>query len=313
MSDLNQQLARLEAAALVQRSVEPAEVAYMFRHALIQDAAHGSLLRADQRRLHRLVGQTLESLYRERVAALAATLAHHFALAGDEAKAVEYQLQAGDQALSSFAPGEAAQFFQAVADYARREEDPPLLNHALEGLGTAASFLGETAQALACYEEALSLTTAPQRRGVLLTRLGIIHHAHLTQDAEALAFYRRAEAELTAIPPTLDLARLLAQLGDFYVARDSAQAIAYLRRAIGLFEEMDAPGERASAAALLALALAHTDPARRACGCRADAGMVPAVRAGPRTGRGVLCPGPGALFPRRVGPGLEPHGGGARR
>ena len=43
------------------------ELEYLFRHALVQDAAYGSLLKQERRELHGQVGEALEELYPERV------------------------------------------------------------------------------------------------------------------------------------------------------------------------------------------------------------------------------------------------------
>ena len=78
---LETQLTTLETSGLIRAAdVEP-ELEYLFRHALIQDAAYGSLLKADRKILHRTVGETLERLFPDRRAELAPRLAEHFAQA----------------------------------------------------------------------------------------------------------------------------------------------------------------------------------------------------------------------------------------
>ncbi len=55
-------LDQLETAGLVELAHNLPELAYMFRHNLVHDAAYSSLLRQDRRRLHALVG-TIPEMY----------------------------------------------------------------------------------------------------------------------------------------------------------------------------------------------------------------------------------------------------------
>ena len=56
------QLGRLEQANLIRVAAAQPELAYIFRHALVQDSAYQSLVRADRRRVHRAAGLALEAL-----------------------------------------------------------------------------------------------------------------------------------------------------------------------------------------------------------------------------------------------------------
>ena len=59
---LREALDRLAAADLVQRRGVPPDAVYAFRHALLQDAAHGTLLRERRRELHRRAADSIERL-----------------------------------------------------------------------------------------------------------------------------------------------------------------------------------------------------------------------------------------------------------
>jgi tetratricopeptide (TPR) repeat protein len=104
-------LGTLEASGLVQVATLEPELEYLFRHALVQDAAYSSLLKQDRRTLHRLAAETLLTLYPERRGELAAVIAMHFERAGDPAAAVEHFVVAGEHALERFANREALAFF----------------------------------------------------------------------------------------------------------------------------------------------------------------------------------------------------------
>jgi len=54
----------IEAGLLFKRGVAP-HATYLFKHALVQDAAYGTLLREPRRALHARIGETLESQFAE--------------------------------------------------------------------------------------------------------------------------------------------------------------------------------------------------------------------------------------------------------
>ena len=105
------ELGTLEASGLIQVATFDPELEYLFRHALVQDAAYSSLLKQDRRALHSLAAETLLSLYPERRRELAAVIAMHLEQAGDGTRAAEHLVIAGEHALERFANREATAFF----------------------------------------------------------------------------------------------------------------------------------------------------------------------------------------------------------
>src|SRR5207249_4355276 len=87
------------------------ELEYLFRHALVQDAAYSSLLKQDRRSLHQLAAETLLAVYPERQRELAPIIAMHFEQAGDSARAAEHLVIAGEHAVDRFATREAVTSF----------------------------------------------------------------------------------------------------------------------------------------------------------------------------------------------------------
>jgi tetratricopeptide (TPR) repeat protein len=110
------ELGTLEASGLIQIAAVQPELEYLFRHALVQDAAYSSLLKQDRRSLHKLAAETLLSLYPERRRELAAVIAMHFEQAGEPGNAAEHLIVAGEHALERFAQREAVAFFARSAE-----------------------------------------------------------------------------------------------------------------------------------------------------------------------------------------------------
>jgi tetratricopeptide (TPR) repeat protein len=109
---LDDGLAQLVGAELMYRRGTPPDAEYTFKHALVQDAAYGTLLRSRRQQLHARIAATLEDRFPEIVAAQPALLAHHCGEAGLGEKAVDYWLAAGRQAWARSATAEAVALFR---------------------------------------------------------------------------------------------------------------------------------------------------------------------------------------------------------
>lgn len=109
------QLETLESKGLIKLATVRPELEYLFRHALVQDAAYGSLLKQERRTLHGQVGEALEALYPERVGELAPVLAMHFEQAGQSEKAIDYYFAGAQHAVKQYAIQEAFAAFDRAA------------------------------------------------------------------------------------------------------------------------------------------------------------------------------------------------------
>ena len=107
--ELNSALDRLLAAGLVFRQGVPPDTSYLFKHALVQDAAHGTLLREPRRALHARIAETLESQFAEIAENRPELLARHGTEAGQIEKAVGLWGKAGQRSLERSALVEAAE------------------------------------------------------------------------------------------------------------------------------------------------------------------------------------------------------------
>ena len=83
-----------EAGLLFCRGVAPLS-SYLFKHALVQDAAYGTLLRARRQELHARVATVLEEQFADLVERQPELLARHLTAGGDFERAVDQWLKAG--------------------------------------------------------------------------------------------------------------------------------------------------------------------------------------------------------------------------
>lgn len=111
---LGQLLDALEGRDLVRR--EPVsrlvgEQQFIFKHILIRDIAYATLPRPARRDRHARVARFLEEKTHDGLAA-ASALAHHWLEAGDNARAADFLVVAGDQAGRGWAKEEAVAYYQ---------------------------------------------------------------------------------------------------------------------------------------------------------------------------------------------------------
>ena len=96
----------LQAGLLFRQGVPP-HATYLFKHALVQDAAYGTLLREPRRALHARIAETLESQFAEIAESQPELLARHCTEAGLIEKAAGLWGKAGQRSLERSALVEA--------------------------------------------------------------------------------------------------------------------------------------------------------------------------------------------------------------
>ena len=92
---------------------------YTFKHALLQDAAYGSLLRSSRREMHALIARTLTERFEPLCAAQPELVAHHCTEGGQVAAAIQQWRLAADKALTRSAQAEAGSHLQRALDLVR--------------------------------------------------------------------------------------------------------------------------------------------------------------------------------------------------
>ena len=101
----------------------PPHAGYLFKHALVQDAANGTLLRSHRQQLHGRIVKALEEEFPEIIETQPEIIARHSAEAGLDEKAIKYWRWAGEQAVRRASNREAiGHFRQALA---LSEKQPP--------------------------------------------------------------------------------------------------------------------------------------------------------------------------------------------
>ncbi|HLW91303.1 MAG TPA: AAA family ATPase, partial [Roseiarcus sp.] len=118
-------LDQLVAAELIYRLGEDPEATYAFKHALVQDAAHESLLRARRQTIHADIARALCERFADSAGTTPAIIAHHFTEAALRDPAARYWLKATEQALSRSAYVEANRHVESGLAQLPNLEDGP--------------------------------------------------------------------------------------------------------------------------------------------------------------------------------------------
>jgi class 3 adenylate cyclase/tetratricopeptide (TPR) repeat protein len=197
-------LTELTASDLVHHA-ENSRTAFLFRHALIQEATYLALLRAERRDLHARAARAIEAAAAGRLAEVAAILGRHYAIAENADRAVHFLELAGDHATDAFANDEAVASFREALAVTERAGDE-LAAAAVQLNAKLANVLWRTArrhEARDAFHAALRLASAgprpldPVLRAHLHTRLGRLE-MHEKRHARAAAAFDAAQALLGA-------------------------------------------------------------------------------------------------------------------
>jgi TOMM system kinase/cyclase fusion protein len=157
----------VEAEFLYQRGLLP-QATYLFKHALIQEAAYQSLLRSTRQQHHQHIAQVLETRFPELCTTQPELLAHHYTEAGLLAPAMPYWQRAGTRAVQRSANVEAIAHLQrGLALLTTLPDTPQRTQHELDFLTT----LGPALMATKGYA-ALEVVQAYTRARELCQQVG---------------------------------------------------------------------------------------------------------------------------------------------
>ncbi len=126
-------------------------VRYRFRHALYQNVLYEGLVSIRRVRLHQQIGERLLEHYGDQAPRIAAPLATHFERGRNFARAIDFLLQAGDNARQAYANAEAAELYGRALRLVTRLEPDIRLRREL----TIREKRGTVNMALSCFPDAV--------------------------------------------------------------------------------------------------------------------------------------------------------------
>ena len=240
-ADLQRALDQLVAAGLLFRRGTPPRLIYIFKHALVQDAAYATLLRSRRQELHARIARVMGEAFPEIVETQPELLAHHCTQAGLTEQAIGYWQRAGERALERSANLEAYRHFgQGIELIKLLSPSPERTRREFRlylGLGPATRAIKgiaapETQDTFTRARELIDADTSLQEQMLVLYGLwgvhlvGVDHEAgRKTAEQALLLVASNAEAAPQALANRM-MGETLFVLGEFVEARQ------YLQRAI---------------------------------------------------------------------------------
>ena len=109
---LQRELARLVDAELLHQRGVPPDAVFIFKHALIQEAAYNSLLKSTRQQYHERIARTMIAHFAGEAEAQPEIVANHFSAAGTAPEAVSWWHRAGQRAVQRAAYAEATSHFR---------------------------------------------------------------------------------------------------------------------------------------------------------------------------------------------------------
>ena len=174
-AELQSALDRLIAAGLLFQQGAPPHATYLFKHALVRDAAYGTLLREPRHALHASIAETLENQFTEIAQSQPELLAHHFTQAGMTEAAIEWWRTAGQRSLARSALFEGVeQLKRALAQIATLPATPDLRGEEIKlhvAFANALALTGDLVDGKEHYDRALAIYDPAEHRQ-LTTRSG---------------------------------------------------------------------------------------------------------------------------------------------
>jgi tetratricopeptide (TPR) repeat protein len=175
----------LDAAVNLGLVVRTAPLRYRFSHALVRSTLYDQILGAERIKVHRMIGETLEELFRGDLGPHFAALAHHFREAGVTDKAIAYSTESGAAARRAFAYEDAARHWELAVDLmSDRDFDP-------------------------------------ERKARLLQKLGALHYLTNSQDSKGVQFLKQALQIYEGLGQQDRVAQVHSQLGSLLSFRSA--------------------------------------------------------------------------------------------
>jgi class 3 adenylate cyclase/predicted ATPase len=159
-SELDSKVGTLLRLDMIRESARVPEVEYAFRNPLTQEAVYRTILLKRRREFHRRVGDAMEELYPERVEGLYGLLAHHFDLAGEGDKAINYYRLAAKQAVAVYAYDEANQNLQSALKLIGTGTEAEIHLAVLEEIADVCRLVRDFTQAISHYQQAVTVWEA---------------------------------------------------------------------------------------------------------------------------------------------------------
>ena len=242
---LRNELERLVQSDLIYQCGSMSDPTFLFKHALVQDAAYESLLHKERRDLHVRVARALQNSFPQLTETQPELFAHHYSQAGDIRTALVFCMSAGRRSIATCAFVEAISHLRkALGLLARmpasvdRDEQELDIQIAIGSAITATSGYGAQ-EAGEAFDQALRLCRKldrPEKLFPILYGIGGFHLMRTELDKTQQIAEEIAEKAKSSADPTGTLlgCRLLGSTA--FLRGDFHRASNYLNQALALYD-----------------------------------------------------------------------------
>jgi len=176
--DIDSHLSYLKKIQIILERMRLDEVEFLFKHALVQEAAYKSILHGRRKTLHLRVAKTIEGLFQERLHEFYGMLALHYNRGQDYERAEYYLAKAGEEALKSSASNEALHYYQKALNlYLKKsgtQADPDKEAMLEKNIALALYNRGQHEEALGHFDRALDYYRGKLPRNAFTRRIEVL-------------------------------------------------------------------------------------------------------------------------------------------
>lgn len=238
------------------------DVEYMFKHPLIQQVTYTSLLKAKRRKLHKLVAESMELLYKDRIEDFVELIAQQYASSDDFDKAVEWLLRAGKKAKSNYANENALEYYRSIVSIITENaiSNPQALIASYESMADICKNTGRNAESIENYTKIFDITEDGLIRARITRKIADTYQKQ-SMYAEALEHLEKSGEILDEVRRNI---HSLERKDDYFLERytlyhhiawvnylkgDFAEAKAYSDKSFGEIEKVEDRKEKSIAMA----------------------------------------------------------------
>ena len=259
-------------AELVKERVIRGEGVYSFADIIVRDVVYEEVSFSRRKRLHDVVGRALEKVYAKKIDEHLGELALHFLESGDEEKALDYFLKAGEKAAKVYANSEAASYFQsALSLLEEKEGELREKGRVLERLGGIKRLVGEHNTCMKHWNDALLLWEQLNEKGKvsgLHRKMANVLWEEMGDTKKAKDHQEKAVKILETEPEGVELASLHEDMAHmYYRVGDMVKALSWAEKALKLAKKLNAYEVIASSYTSLGTIFSFTGDKKKALEC----------------------------------------------
>jgi tetratricopeptide (TPR) repeat protein/KaiC/GvpD/RAD55 family RecA-like ATPase len=238
---------KLLKTGLIKHRVVHGEDLCSFADIIVRDVEYEEAGTFRRKKLHRIVGSTLEKVYATKIDEHFGELALHFLEGGDKDKALDYFLRAGEKAAKIYANAEATSYFRSAFRLLEEKEgEDREKGRVLEMLGDIERFVGEYDACMKYWNEALLLWMQLDEKGKtsrLHRKMANVFWDKMGKTEEAKYHHDKALRILEAEPESVesaalyqDICHMLWHTGEIATARPWAEKALELAKKLNAYE-----------------------------------------------------------------------------